>query len=266
MRRFRTDIEPAVFKFGDRIQSFVEREDNDKLIPFKRELVLGFFGIMYYSVKSLGLVKDYVIGSKDINLYFAGNGSKMYNWISDRYITNMRKVLSDELGINIHFEPINENNLKTEASKGLLKLSRNDIDNIDFENTEKMYNGEKVIVSYDGREFAIDSEDDLKREENSKYIDYFNAESGEQSSKYTFKISPELENLKKFISIINNKIFNGEKKMVINFSKDDWSAVYEGMKVIVNLNANTNRTDPLFIIGVQAILDILRDKHNNGGI
>ncbi len=266
MRRFRTDIEPAIFKFGDKIKSFVDGRDNDELIPFKQELVLGFFGIMYYSVKSLELVKDSVSGSRDINLYFAGNGSKMYNWVGERYITNMRKVLSDELGINIHIEPLNENNLKTEASKGLLKLSRIDIDNIEFDNTEKMYNGEKVFVRYENKDFDIGPDYDLKLSENSKYIDYFSADSGEQNLKYTFEISPKLENLKKFVDIVNRKIFNGDKKMIIDLNADDWLDIYEGMKVIVNLNANAHKVDPSFIIGIQAILEILRGKRNNGGI
>jgi len=263
MRRFRTDIEPAIFKFGDKINSYVEERDNDELIPFKQKLVLGFFGIMYYSVKSLEFVKDSINDARDINFYFAGNGSKMYNWIDERYIDNMRKALSEELGIGIHLEPLNENNLKTEASKGLLKLSRNDIDNIDFYNTEKMYNGEKVVIDYEGEKFEIGSDYDLKSEENLKYIDYFRAESNDQKSKYTFEISPKLENLKTFVAIINEKIFNNAKKMIIDLNEKDWLDVYAAMKIIIKLNADAKKIDPLFIIGIQAILEVLNNKRDS---
>ncbi len=54
--------------------------------------------------------------------------------------------------------------------------------------------------------------------------------------------------------------------MIIDLNADDWLDIYEGMKVIVNLNANAHKVDPSFIIGIQAILEILRGKRNNGGI
>jgi len=260
MSKFKIDIEPAVFKFGERIMNIVEEGNKSEAIPFKQKLTLGFFAILYYAVKSLQFVKSDSENIKDINLYFAGNGSKMYNWIDNIYIINMRRALSDEIGINIHFQPLNENDLKTESSKGLLKLNKEAIENIDSENTEKMYNGEDVNIIFEEEKFEITSDSDLHEKGNSKYFDYFRANSSDQNNKYSFEISPELKNIKKFVDILNDKIFKNDERMVVDLTESEWENVYSSMKLIIIKNADEKKIDPLFIIGIQAVLEVLHKR------
>lgn len=120
----------------EQLESCIENSTDDSSIEQKKRfetiLVMGLWGILYYTAKSITELgfKDKLTERYTIYVEFAGNGSKMYDWLPSQYKKGLEKafesVLDHDKKFDVKFD-FDKKDLKTEAASGMLDLSTDKI-------------------------------------------------------------------------------------------------------------------------------------------
>lgn len=239
----------------------------DIIDRFEQYLVIGFWGIMYYAAKSLVMCRDALREKTTLIVNFAGNGSKLCDWLerggSDSYFKAIEKafeqVVNDVLErtesdrINVSFKSIEEEELKTEAATGLLELTK-EADNEKIEANICLINGIDGSIKNGENEEILSANASIL--ESSSIQEYY---SKPNDGSIEFNISGDYaENLKEFLSYMNNIVFKNNKEMIFDLSDSKNSEIKKRLNRYVNIAISNNRKSrtvtPAFIVELEALL------------
>ncbi|MDR3294941.1 MAG: hypothetical protein LBT26_03785 [Clostridiales Family XIII bacterium] len=249
IRKFSGEMESAILKYKDEFQKCINASMSmtyPAYIKFMKRITFGFFAILYYSVGSLELIRDALnrSGARTLDLYLAGNGSMLYNWIDSEHIRNMGKFISEMAGRTVNIRYMGEANLKTEAAIGLLNLTGT-AENA-FAGNEKIMNGEDMDVLAGGTKKRIAYNEEVSDE----IREYFEEDSGAK-----IEIDPELPHIKAFILAYNEQVMShkDDELLRIDASGEKWDRIRDR----IDKNMNDEKEIPVFVVAVKAILDNL---------
>lgn len=224
----------TILQSDDRGIKQLIREDTEIYNKFFQFIVIGFWGILYYFAKSLAYIEKEMKGTTNLEINFAGNGSKIYEWIEDigdiEYKPLLQKATSSVLNqaisdkdreINISFL-YNKKKLKTETADGLLRIAD---DFTGCETNVKLVNGSDCLLRYsDGHEERFDGNNEIGTLK--KYYDH-NDESVNGASLIIPNLKKDLED---FIKPLNELVFANNNDMKINLD-DEFISEIEGYPV-----------------------------------
>lgn len=114
-------LEQYLLLNGDELIKKVDAVGGEDVSKFKNKIIVGFYGILFYTMNILQSKQDEF--NDLIKVQLTGNGAKLYNWIPNSEKTAIVNKLVQTLNmkngatINISFD---SNNAKTETSRGLL--------------------------------------------------------------------------------------------------------------------------------------------------
>lgn len=114
-------LEQYLLLNGDELIKKVDAVGGDDVSNFKNKIIVGFYGILFYTMNILQSKQDEF--NNLIKVQLTGNGAKLYNWIpnseKNAIVNKLVQTLNMQNGatINICFD---SNNAKTETSRGLL--------------------------------------------------------------------------------------------------------------------------------------------------
>ena len=114
-------LEQYLLLNGDELIKKVDAVGGEDVSKFKNKIIVGFYGILFYTMNILQSKQDEF--NNLIKVQLTGNGAKLYNWIpnseKNAIVNKLVQTLNMQNGatINICFD---SNNAKTETSRGLL--------------------------------------------------------------------------------------------------------------------------------------------------
>ncbi|MBR1443976.1 MAG: hypothetical protein IJ583_10655, partial [Firmicutes bacterium] len=276
------ELEEALFKFSDDIIALHDSADYDIVKVFDRDIITGFLAIVYYTVISYANgVRNYgfekIVG--DLNICFAGNGSKMYNWIDSEYLERMQKMLTvlanhkDMGGIfsgkghKVCFREPDMQELKTEAARGLIEVTEAE----NTKNNDILINGDFICFrTKSGRNIAYSAGDNIKekkkiknlfsdnkgkedadgiREPNFKFDDFLK---GDTSDKYFTEIE-------RFVNVLNKVLKYDE--MQIDFNDSVKRAFRKRFAEVYHEFMMEKSIIPVFIAEVIAFMDVIKEDN-----
>lgn len=216
-------------------------------------LIMGLWGILYYTAKSISCLgfAEKLSGRERVFVNFAGNGSKMYNWLKAGQKKRIKKAFDDVLGNGLHTEFIyREDDLKTEAASGMLLLNKNDDEcyNISKEHDGLVDLG-KYKIKFDEETKDSDSDGKLVPKD---YRSYFETKDIQKKPKEIYPVNQK-EDLGEYIKttaqIVDDESFEDEL-----LEKIESMEFTENIKKVLEDNFNNGTIAPFFIIELEALL------------
>ena len=258
MQNFSYIIEPLLQTNGRELSRIMETE-SEIFDQFRQFLIVGFWGILYYTAISLSKFKDELQDTRMIDINLAGNGSMLYDWIQDYYEEGLKKAFEQALNkylgkddsnkISVVFSFTKED-LKTEAARGLLKIDeRINIDKLLEHNS--IINGANCVIKYkSGEKEDVSFNESIL--ENKTMLNYF--EDPEETDVDEILIPSAIGDLTECIDIMNNVIFASEKKMRFDLESVDANILESNIRVALRKNIESGTIAPTFILEIEALL------------
>lgn len=255
-------VEPLLQSDGEIIKKIIRSEPKIERY-FYKFLLAGFWGILYYTALSASTFKKQLEDTRDIKILLAGNGSLMYDWIQDMYLSEdiekafefvLNKKLersdSDKIRVKLEFT---KNDLKTEAARGLLDMD--DQTDIDIpSNTNGLIIGAETDIRFrDGTNCLLGRNTVITDQEHEYYSEYFgNAKKSNIDS--MAPISPKSD-LTEYINTMNDYIIDDEDKedrYVWDDKIDDniRDRIYDAL----NESSESGIVAPMFVLELEAFL------------
>lgn len=119
-----TLVEQLLQLHAEELKSAIHAACNMEIkTKFERKVVTGFYALVFYAMKSYIKVIGDDATAASMQIHLTGNGSKLYNWITDIYKRNIIQELSNMLnGCRIQIIPPGID-AKTEAAQGMLAMA-----------------------------------------------------------------------------------------------------------------------------------------------
>lgn len=234
--------------------------DNKQYEKFINVVSFGFLGLLYYVMMLLEhqVTRDNAESCSSIKIYLSGNGAKMYDWVQRKIDFSQLEVLLakrlENIGVKkvkIFYKP---ETLKNEAAAGLLHV-------------EEDHSFSKVNDSL----IAGESFSYISGGEKKEYVWDFDMANPDFSIRDEFtdgsaQIKPtgSLTNLESYIDFFNEVLMEKPRKKCIEFN-DELKDIIQG-KVEEKLIAlkKEGRLDPLFILGVSSVMEVMIDESSKG--
>lgn len=271
MTAFARELESAINNNGKEIMDFVMSSticDEDTSDKFFKYVITGFFGLLYYTVLSMKPIKEQLDGVTHLDIVLAGNGSSLYEWLikyyrgsdsEEKVFTKAIKALvKEELGLDINFEIKYDNNqLKTEAAKGLLRM---DVDtDATYDKNIVVINGDTYKVDYyDGRTESWDKDTNLAGNED--IFEYFANSKERKIKEINILYDKHSDTVKKFVDSLNNYMF-GETDLKLDIDELPADEMQRIISDAMKRNIDNGTVAPAFILEVEAILSVLAGYH-----
>lgn len=257
----RMGIEGILFEYENRVQEIVNSFESGHKKRFQKCISIGFVGLLYYAAGAVAYVKDKITDENSLTICLGGNGSKLYNWFPDFYKSELVKCLREyvneligrDMLIEIDFDSVN---LKTEAAKGILNIDGTEND---YSKNTVAIMGEKAVVKYkNGETVEINDNDNIYDNEALKHYYEVKGAASELNNPEDIaevKIDKELNSLHTFLELCNkiHTVYE-DTEMLVKYSDDDWTKIYDSIKVNQAREIREGIMSPAFALGVKAIL------------
>lgn len=258
MEKFAHAVEPMLQTDGETIKKQVQSIGpvGERL---ERFLIYGFWGILYYTALSVAKYKDKLNDTQKITVCLAGNGSMIYEWLSDEtkesLIDSFETVLNRHIGreenpirVDRNFDYARED-LKTEAARGLLAIKSAE----DYKScamNDSLINGSKCTVTFknSGEIHSFNVMDLINDEEHEDFSNFF--ENSECSKIHDIKVDNPMEDLNEYINIMNKNLLERYNP----FPEIDEAALKDRICETIDLNRKNSTVAPVFILELEALL------------
>lgn len=248
-------IEALLQTSGDSIRRAVKDDAAywDKLEKF---IILGLWGVLYYCAMSMTKYKNELENTRGFDVYFAGTGSMMWDWLSekkqnrieDAFTTAVNFFLGrgDEHKIkaNIVFK---KTDLKTETARGLLRVNPND-DNIN--GNRYIVCGANCKVNYGNAEPEIIKDSDSIYDKKN-FLSFFEKEDTDVKSVNPISIKDDLS---LYAKLLNDIIYMNEDGFELDLNTLDEYELLERFDKALSSNRDRRTIAPPFILEIEALL------------
>lgn len=253
------EVEAVLFEHSEQLAGYVVSNTN----KFKRKILFGLFSMLVFNLYSIIYAKETVEkaadelgGNSDLNIFLAGNGSKLYNWLLDGEVKRISKALTEiAMGsglINDSYKVIindpDMKTLKTEAAKGL--ISNSIADNI---HNEIVYNG--AVLKFRRMDYEYDTigvNYDLNSNEN--IVNLFKNDKNSTSAYNGVRLDKnQMNDIKRLVNIYNKDVANDSTKI----DADDrfWSEVGQFAEGILKEDIGNGQLSSALMIYVKAVIE-----------
>ena len=263
-------IEPGILTVGNDVKDLIFQSNRDKSNKFFKTIIVGLWGLLYYTAISVGQVKEKFEDEESIRLYFAGTGSKMYSWVEDEYggvikeafEKVLNKVLYEDYAANkirVEFK-YSEEDLKTEAARGLLRMDKAD-ERDSIANIFLMNCGKIMLKAKDSNlpeDIVVGENENVCTNE---YVNsFFSPSNDKKISAIEIKFNPDDKN-DDFIQYINimNEMFFDSAEDKIELKTIDRISLNRKIKDVIEENKNNHTVASAFIVKLEALVEYLRD-------
>lgn len=264
MSNFAHIIELLLQLNGERLrESFNNALDNNSMKQRKKlqeVLVMGLWGILYYTAKSitdLGF-KEKLSDVSDLRIKFAGNGSRMCDWLNESTKKNLERafnsVLDKDRKYTVKFDPIDDKDLKTEAASGMLNLEGDSIEREDIISNDGLVDLDAYILKFKDEDRNDEHYNPQKAAVPQEYREYFNVNGDNKP----YEICPNAEN--NIGKNFGEYLFNlgeilGDGGLINELKEKINSTEFTGnIDNIFKENLNKGTVTPFFILELEALL------------
>ena len=226
----------------------------DQKEKMERFLIMGLWGILYYTAKSISCLGFVEKLSKRERIYvnFAGNGSKMYDWLGTGQKKRIKEAFEDVLGNDLQTEFIyREDDLKTEAASGMLLLDDNAESGDISEKNDGLVDLGEYKVEFDNEREPYSSKTDGKLVP-PEYRRYFETNDIRNRPKEVYPLDQKKdlgEYIDKLATIVDDVKIKEEL-----LKKIECIEFTENIKKVLEDNFNKGTIAPFFIIEIEALL------------